>query len=145
LQIIKEIDTKPVWMNVPFPSRDDRARVRAQTHPSAEQIPMDFVDIGRVKRLNLPVMHFHRQVRPESLHGITRKEDHFQVWEISDDLANEFATQRRIIWGNVTGEERSLEFEQSAIILKIHMHFAAQAIQALKEMKIALVSAARRG
>jgi len=77
LQIIKEINTKPAWMNVAFPSRDDRGRVRAQTHPSAEQIPMNFVDTGHVKRLNLPVMHFHGQVRPESLHWITRKEDHF--------------------------------------------------------------------
>ena len=77
LQIIKEIDAKPVWMNVAFPSRDDRARVRAQTHPSAEQIPIDFVNIGHVEGLNLPVMHFHRQVGPESLHWITRKEDHF--------------------------------------------------------------------
>jgi len=77
LQIIKEIDAKPVWMNVSLPSLDDRARVRAQTHPSAEQIPMDVVDIGRVKGFNLPVMHFHRQVRPESLHWITCKEDHF--------------------------------------------------------------------
>ena len=77
LQVIKEINAKPVWMNMAFPSRDDLARIRAQTHPSAEQIPMDFVDIGHVKRLNLPVMYFHGQVRPESLYWITRQEDYF--------------------------------------------------------------------
>jgi hypothetical protein len=63
-------------MNIAFPSRDDCARVREQAHPSAEQIPIDLVDIGHVKRLNLAVMHFHRQVRPHSLNRITRQKDH---------------------------------------------------------------------
>ena len=26
LQVVKEIDAKPVWMNIAFPSRDNRAR-----------------------------------------------------------------------------------------------------------------------
>src|SRR5258705_11274954 len=49
LQVIKEINAKPVWMNVTFPSRDDCAGERAQEHPSPEHIPIDFVDICYVE------------------------------------------------------------------------------------------------
>jgi len=132
-------------MDVAFPAGNDRARVRAQTHAPAEQIPMDFVDIGHVKRFNLSVMHFHRKVRPESLHWITRKEDDFQVWEVSNDLASKFAAQRRIVWRNITGDQRSLGFEQSAVILEIYIRFRAEAVQTLKKMTIALISTAPRG
>src|SRR5437867_8388671 len=76
LKVIKEINAKLVRMNIAFPSRDDCARVRAQEHPSTEQIPIDLVDIGHLKRLNLAVMHFHRQVRPHSLNRITCQKDH---------------------------------------------------------------------
>jgi len=76
LQVVKEINTKLLWMDVAFPSRYDGARVRTQEHPSAEQIPIDFVDIGYIKRLNLAVMHFHGQVRPHSLNWVTRQKDH---------------------------------------------------------------------
>src|ERR1700720_247802 len=51
LQVIKEINTKPLWMEPAFPPRYDGTRVRTQEHPSAEQILIDFVDIGYVKRL----------------------------------------------------------------------------------------------
>ena len=76
LQVIKEINAKPVWMNVTFPSRDDCAGVRAQEHPSPEHIPIDFVDIGYVECFDLVVMHFHGQVRPQSLNWITRQENY---------------------------------------------------------------------
>jgi hypothetical protein len=76
LQVVKEINAKLMWMDVAFPSRDDGTRVRTQEHPSAEQIPIDFVDVGHVKRLNLAVMHFHGQMRPDSLNRITRQKDH---------------------------------------------------------------------
>src|SRR4029077_9148841 len=76
LQVIKEINTKPLWMEPAFPPRYDGTRVRPQEHPSAEQIPIDFVDVGCVKRLNLAVMHFHGQVRPHSLNWVTRQKDH---------------------------------------------------------------------
>jgi hypothetical protein len=76
LQVIKEINAKPVWMNVTFPSRDDCAGVRAQEHPSPEHIPIDFVDIGYVECFDLVVTHFHGQVRPQSLNWITRQENH---------------------------------------------------------------------
>src|SRR5436309_11707753 len=76
LQVIKEISAKPVWMNMTFPSRDDCARVRAQQHSSAEQMPIDFLDIGRVERFDLLVMHFHGQVRPHSLNRITRQKNY---------------------------------------------------------------------
>ena len=63
-------------MNIAFPARDNCARVRAQQHPSTEQIPIDLVDIGRVERLNLAVTHFHGQVRPRALNRIARQKDH---------------------------------------------------------------------
>mgnify|MGYP003694680289 CR=1 FL=1 len=76
LQVIKEINAKPVWMNITFPSRDDCAGIRTQEQPSPEQIPIDFVDIGYVERFDLVVMHFHGQVRPHSLNRITGQENH---------------------------------------------------------------------
>src|SRR6478609_9343503 len=76
LQVIKEINAKSVWMNMMFPSRDDLAGVRSQEHPSPEHIPIDFVDIGYVELFYRVVMHFHGQVRPQSLNRITRQEDH---------------------------------------------------------------------
>src|SRR4030095_13408681 len=76
LQVIEEINAKPVWMNVAFPSRDDRARVRAQQHPSAEQVLIHYIDVGRVKRFNPAKTHFHGQVRPHSLNRITREKDY---------------------------------------------------------------------
>ena len=76
LQVVKKINTKLSWMDIAFPSRCDGARVRTQKHPSAQQIPIDFVDAGYVKRLNLTVMHFHGQVRPHSLNWVTRQKHH---------------------------------------------------------------------
>ena len=76
LQIIKEINAKPVWMNMAFPSRHHGARIRAQEKPSANQIPIDFVDIGHIERFDLVVTHFHRQVRPDALNRITRQKNH---------------------------------------------------------------------
>ena len=76
LQVIKEIDAKPVWMNIMFPSRDDCAGVRTQEQPSPEQIPINFVDVGYVERFDLMVAHFHGQMRPHSLHGVTGQENH---------------------------------------------------------------------
>src|SRR5882757_6642025 len=76
LMTCKEIDAKPVCMNITFPSRDDGAGVRAQEHPSPEHIPIDFVDIGYVECFDLVVTHFHGQVRPQSLNWITRQENH---------------------------------------------------------------------
>src|SRR5438094_3706521 len=76
LQIIKEINTKLRWMDISFPSRYDGTRIRTQEHPSAQQIPIDFVDVGYVKRLNLTVIHFHGQVRPHSLNWVTRQKHH---------------------------------------------------------------------
>src|SRR5213595_4123927 len=76
LQVIKEINAKPVWMNIPFPSRDDCAWVGAQEQPAATQIPIDFVDVGYVERFYLMVIHFHGQVRPHSLNRVTDQEKH---------------------------------------------------------------------
>src|SRR6478735_8461936 len=76
LQVIKEINAKPVWMNITFPSRDDCAGIRTQEQPSPEQIPINFVDIAYVERFDLVVMHFHGQVRPHSLNRITGQENH---------------------------------------------------------------------
>src|SRR5438045_8629201 len=76
LQIIKEINTKLSWMDIAFPSRYDGTRVRTQEHPSAQQIPINFVDVGRVKRLNLTVIDFHGQMRPHSLNWVTRQKHH---------------------------------------------------------------------
>src|SRR4051794_32944610 len=59
LQVIEEKNPKPVWMDITFPSRDDRAGIRPQEQPSPEQIPINFVDIRCVKRFDLVVMHFH--------------------------------------------------------------------------------------
>src|SRR5262249_27860133 len=75
-KVIKEINAKLLWVDIPFPSRDDRTRIGTQEHSSSGQIPIDFVDVGRVKRFDLAVMHFHRQVRPHSLNRITRQKDH---------------------------------------------------------------------
>src|SRR5215471_18471307 len=77
LQVIKEIDPKSVWMNMTFPSCDDGAGIRTQEHSSPEQIPINFADISHVEWFDLVIMHFHGQVRPESLHRITRQENHF--------------------------------------------------------------------
>src|SRR5262245_64484202 len=76
LQVIKEIDAKPVWRNITFPSRDDGAGKRTQEQPAPEQIPVDFIDVSHIERFDLVVMHFHGQVRPKSLHRITRQENH---------------------------------------------------------------------
>src|SRR5436190_20488725 len=76
LQVIEEINAKPIWMNITFPSRDDRAGVRTQEQPSPKQIPIDFVDIGYVERFDLVVMDFHGQMRPHSLNRITGKENY---------------------------------------------------------------------
>jgi hypothetical protein len=130
-------------MDIAFPSRYDGARVRTQEHPSAEQIPIDFVDTGYIKRLNLAVMHFHGQVRPHSLNWVTRQKDHLQVWEISNNLPNDFLTQRRIIWRNITRKERCLGFKQSPVILEVDARFSAETLQPLKKSKIAFISAAR--
>src|SRR5262245_59226228 len=62
LQIVKEIDAEPVWMNMAFTSRDDRAGVRTQEQTSPQQIPIDFVDICYVECLDLMVMHLHGQM-----------------------------------------------------------------------------------
>src|SRR4030095_57323 len=103
LQIIKEIDAKPVWMNITFPSRDDCARVRTQEHPPPHQLPINFVDVGHVERFDLMVVHFHGQVRPHSFNRVTGQENYLQVWEISDDLPNDLSTECRIVWRNITG------------------------------------------
>jgi len=76
LQVIKEINAKLIWIDVAFPSRDNGTRVRTQEHSSAEQIPMDFVDVGRVKRPNLAIVHFHGQMRPHSLNRIAHQKDY---------------------------------------------------------------------
>src|SRR5262245_66487083 len=68
LQIIEEVDAEPVRMNMTFPARDDRARIRTQEQPSPEQMPIDFVDIRYVERFDLVILHFHGQVRPQSLY-----------------------------------------------------------------------------
>src|SRR5439155_9372206 len=62
LQVVKKVDTKKVRRNIAFPARGDRARVRAQEHPSATQVPNYFVAISHVKRFNLAGPHFHGQV-----------------------------------------------------------------------------------
>src|SRR5437764_433862 len=51
LQVIEEINAKPVWMNITFPSRDDCAGVRTQEQPSPEQFPIDTLCSSR------PVSH----------------------------------------------------------------------------------------
>jgi hypothetical protein len=63
-------------MDVAFPSRDDGTRVRTKEHPSADQIAINFFNVGHVKRLNLAVVHFHRQMRPDSHNRISRQKDH---------------------------------------------------------------------
>ena len=104
LQVIKEINAEPVWIDITFPSRHDRAGIRTQEEPSPEQIPINFVDIPYVKRFDLVVMHFHGQVRPHSLNRIAGQENHFQLWEISDDLPNNLVTERRVVGRNITGK-----------------------------------------
>src|ERR1043166_3229721 len=58
LQIIKEIDAKPLRMNITFPSGDDRARVRTQEQSSSQQISINFVDVGYIERFDLMVLNF---------------------------------------------------------------------------------------
>src|SRR5207248_1086488 len=76
LQVIKEINAKPVWVNITFPSRDDCAWVGAQEQPAPKQIPIDFVDVGYVERFDLVVMDFHGQMRPHSLNRVTDQENY---------------------------------------------------------------------
>jgi hypothetical protein len=49
-QVVKEIRTKLVRMNMAFLSRGDLARKRTQEHAWVEQIPRHFIDIIDVKR-----------------------------------------------------------------------------------------------